>query len=148
MRDDFRVEGYRNGDVFKVEQKDLHKSEFELAERVNAQAVDKNSHVYTCFYKSKPIAVIGGTQIYPGVMDLWSVTSPHVFKCPITFFKTVFRLIEIGRIDFNIHRYQMLIKSDILYLHKWAVKLKFKSEGILKQFGPDKSDYNIYARIF
>ena len=50
--------------------------------------------------------------------------------------------------ELSLHRLQVTVSSRNVRAVKWIKSLYFKEEGILKNYGIDKSDYIMFARLF
>lgn len=96
---------------------------------------------------AKPVAFFGANFIYPKVVQIWAVVSEDVKLTPIAFHRTVQRLLESFTQTHGLARVQITVRADFLAAKKWALALGFKYEGKLKKYGPDGSDYFIYARV-
>lgn len=104
--------------------------------------------LFTMFIGDDPIAVIGGTLIdRGGCVELFSILSDRIFEQPLAFARTVERCMTYCQKKFKFHRYQTLIKTDEIYLHRWAVFLKMEPEGVLRKLY-NKQDHTIYSRIY
>lgn len=101
----------------------------------------------TYTYDGRIIAAMGFISLWDGVIQGWVVPTVHVYTVPVSFAKTVKRYIEAVAETFNCRRFQTGSYVDPLH-KRWMQFLGFESEGVMKQFTPDKRDYENYARFF
>jgi RimJ/RimL family protein N-acetyltransferase len=57
-------------------------------------------------------------------------------------------VIEQGARFLAAHRIQLTVLASNKVANNWASVLQFKYEGLMKQFGHDKQDYVMYAKIY
>lgn len=91
---------------------------------------------------------IGGVGIiHEGVGAAWLLPSIYIADYKVGFHRTITRLIDdIIRAN-DLHRVQCYVHKDFEKSKKWVKRMGFEAEGLLKQFGQDKADYYIYARV-
>ncbi len=93
------------------------------------------------------IGVIGGTFLYPGVLEVYGLFSNEIHQYKVSFFKTVKDCIDRSFGFYKVHRMQMVVKTSYEGGHHWAQSLGFKSEGVMQAYGPNREDYTLYARV-
>ena len=102
---------------------------------------------FTGIVNNKPIAAGGIFMLWDIVAEGWVIATNDVWQYSISFarhFKTKTDvLIETQKIK----RLQTTVKADFKLGHRFAQWLGMKSEGLMKNYGPDGSDYIRYARI-
>ena len=102
----------------------------------------------TLVNKSKVICIAGVKELRHGVGELWLIPSVYVKDNKINFFKTIYCLIyNLIFTNMCFHRLQMAIKLNDKKATKWADKLGFKKEGIMKAYDHLGDDYFLYAKI-
>jgi hypothetical protein len=124
----------------------FHKKE-DIRPRLAAVLHRPDSYLKTAIIADKPVAILGLIQTWPGVAEVWSVASEDVRQAPISYTRQVKRLMEEFAGNLKIHRLQMTVRRDYREGSHWAAVLGFRNEGILRQYGPDKSDYLMFARV-
>jgi hypothetical protein len=102
---------------------------------------------YTLLTGDKPIICAGVAILGPGVGEAWALISKHLPDHPLSVYKGVKRVLEAIIDKQHLHRVQAVVKEDDQTSVRWIERLRFVREGILRQFGPDKTDYVIYGRI-
>lgn len=126
-------------------------SEFENIEAhksfVKAYDTDGDSkYALTLAVGEKPIAVIGGTFIYPEVMSVFSLLSEDIKRYPIGVTREVKRIIDLFFKECGLNRMQMEVKSNHDEAFDWALVLGFKVEGVMHHYGLENQDYYLFAR--
>jgi hypothetical protein len=148
MKGKFHARLYKPGDAAKVKVKDIFIGQGDLGAKIEANYKAVGSYVYTCLIDDDPIAILGWSFLFPGVVDLWSITSDRVRECGRSFYKFVMSLMKMGHENIGIYRYQMTVREGHQDLLRWAEGLKMKCEGFMEKFGPDKANYFIFARVY
>ena len=102
----------------------------------------------TVVYQEKIAACWGFAQVVPGVYEAWCLGSQLFNKHPIATTRTAKFVIEWGAKYLAAHRIQITVRGDNQVAKNWASVLQFNYEGLMKQFGHDKADYVMYAKIY
>jgi hypothetical protein len=118
-----------------------------LIKRLIVASKDPNTKCKTILLNDSPIAVLCISIAWNGVGEAWSVTTDGIEIQPFAFVRTVKNLIAQQIIDHGLHRVQMTVRDDYEAGNRFAQFLGFKSEGVLKKYGPDGADYRMYARF-
>lgn len=126
-------------------------SEFENIEQhksyVKSYGVENvDRHTVTIAWNKKPIAVIGGTFIYPKVMSVFSLLTKEIRKIPIAFTKEVKRIISVYFQTCQLNRMQMEVRANHSRAYFWAQALGFEPEARMKNYGLTNEDYILFAR--
>lgn len=111
----------------------------EVPEVVRTEAV-------TVLREGEVLAIFGAFWFVPGVRHLWGLVSVDACKYPIGFYKISKQLLAWQEKQSQARRLQIDIRANDESLIKWADKLGFQQEGLMKKFGQDGSDYFLYAR--
>ena len=69
-------------------------------------------------------------------------------KYAIKFHKGTLRFLKYASEYYKLHRMQVSVHSLNTISCKWIEKCLFIKEGILKNYGQDKQDWILYARLF
>lgn len=134
------MEPYAAHHLSKMKLKEVHSSEVGLDVPLNAFAT-------TFFYGDDPVAIFGASQLFRGVFHVWAFLTEDVKKHPIAFHREVVKLIDWWFKNAQLRRMQMSVKVGFSEGSKWASLLGFVPEGVMKNYGPDGSDYLLFARI-
>ncbi len=86
-------------------------------------------------------------QYNPGVYDAWAITSKEVSKYPISFHKSVSKLLNHLEIDLDTKRIQGHVKEGFDEGCRWLESLGYVKEGLMLQYGPDGANHWLYARV-
>lgn len=146
MIKDFRA--YESGDILKMKPKDIYAGDPELLTRIEQIASVPDSYCNTFINdKDEPIAIIGLSILWPGVADVWAVTSEEVKKEPISFHKRVKHALDFYMEELKIRKYQVYVKAEFSVGIRWMGSFGFKVEGLLEKFGPEGKDYFVMGRV-
>tara|TARA_X000001316_G_C895537_1_gene15670 strand:- start:5 stop:481 length:477 start_codon:yes stop_codon:yes gene_type:complete len=102
---------------------------------------------FTGLVNNKPIAAGGISLLWDGVAEGWVMATKDIWKHYIVFAKHFKKKTDVLIETTNLKRLQTTVKADFKKGHRFAEWLGMKSEGIMKNYGPDGSDYIRYARI-
>jgi hypothetical protein len=85
---------------------------------------------------------------WSGVGEVWIAVSENLRRRPLLLVKETLRVMDMLNTRSGFHRLQLHIPSTDTGLKRWAESLGFTFEGRMLQYGPDKRDHDLYARIF
>lgn len=142
------VSVYQKGDIYQLQKmKKFFDVKSGVLEKVDGLVDFKQAHMRTIRDKSGVIAIIGGTLLWPGNMEIWSVTGEDINKYPIAYVKLVRELMERFQAVLKIRRFQSAGLCGNPQLDKWFKSIGFKREAIMEKYGPDGQDYYMYSRV-
>lgn len=134
-------------DLMELRPEELAGSSLENAKKRIAGFAGESEQALTYTYDGRIIAIMGFIILWDGVIQGWVVPTTYVYTVPVGFAKTVKRYIESLAETFRCHRFQTGSYDDPMHA-RWMKFLGFESEGVSRQFTPDKRDYVNYARLF
>lgn len=102
---------------------------------------------FTLIRGEEIIAIIGGFPFVPGVIHFWALLSESVKKYPIDFHKNCLKVIAWYEKTEKPRRTQFEVRATYAKGCKWAESLGMEREGLMRKWGPDGSDYYLYARV-
>ena len=102
---------------------------------------------FTAFRYGRPIAVVGIVFIWKGVGELWSVFDNQARDIPSTMLRAAIDFSDIAMRYLCLHRLQITVRTDDNRAIRYAQAIGFKSECVMKKFGPDQIDYLLMARF-
>lgn len=94
------------------------------------------------------IAVIGYSQLWPGVIEIWAVTSPDIEKYPISFTRGLQRFLQELVKNNKLKRIQVTVRQSFSQSIKLFAHLGFEVEATMKSYGPTGENYILMARVF
>lgn len=92
-------------------------------------------------------AIIGRTDLWPGVVELWALPTTLIHVHPIAFHRAVQRQLALLEQDASIKRIQLCVRVGFEAAEAWAELLGFKIETLMKNYGPETDDYWSYVRF-
>tara|TARA_R110000803_G_scaffold67203_1_gene128839 strand:- start:9989 stop:10465 length:477 start_codon:yes stop_codon:yes gene_type:complete len=102
---------------------------------------------WTGIYNNKIVLCFGVRQVWPNVAEAWLLPSPlindhalSVVRTARKIFSDIFKTEAFSRVHISVDS-----ANDSAF--KFAKALGFETEGILRKYGPDGSDYYMMARI-
>ena len=103
---------------------------------------------YTLFLNKKPVVAGGICLLWQGVCEGWVIANQNIydikFLAPKLIKTHTVKLCEKNKIK----RLQTSVKADFIQGVRFANFLELETEGLMKNYGPDGSDYYRMARIF
>lgn len=125
----------------------IHLEQMTLKECHDGEArTNTQQTAFTFVLDEKPIAVIGWNHLSPRVLQAWGYLSEDVKKKPISFHKAVKNLILFGFFKTKVQRIQISVRCDYTEGYNWARALGFECEAVMRHYGPNRSDYFLFAR--
>jgi len=104
--------------------------------------------VFTIMYHDKPVSICGAIDMWPGVAEIWFLTTHHIDNCKTYFYREVKKLMELTQIEYGLHRMQCTVETSFTQCQKWLIGLGFNIEGVQIMYGPDKKDHYRMAKIW
>lgn len=106
-----------------------------------------NINAITVLHSGAPVAIIGANELFRGMWNIWSIFSDDIKKTPAVFLRRLKRLCDDYMKRRDVRRAQMSVSTSNRSGWRLAEFLGFKSEGVMKAYGVDGSDYVLFARI-
>lgn len=106
-----------------------------------------HQNVVTLLYNGHPIAILGAVELLRGLFQMWALVSKNVTQTPKEFHKTTKTLLEYFMTTRQVRRAQVSVNTDFDMGWRWARKLGFKCEGIMRKYGVDGKDYWLFAKV-
>ena len=95
------------------------------------------------------IVLCGGiTPLWDGVAEGWVISSKRIFKNRIKASRLIKKRTDLLCAANKIWRLQTAVKSNFKTGLRFAEFLGFKNEGLMRGYGPDKSDYYLMAKVY
>ncbi len=93
------------------------------------------------------IAIGGVTLMWDKVGSGWVMTSGLILKYKAWTHRAIRNILEQAIVKHNLHRIESIILKDHCVSQKWAERLGFEREGLMRKYDTDGNDYYLYARI-
>lgn len=119
-----------------------------MRDHVHQLATSPNCFTGTLFLDGKPEGMVGMTLLWPGNADCWTLLSKKACKHPLALQKTSIKLINAYADLLQLKRLSAGSRADNKMGHRWIRSLGFQFEGTMRKYGPDGSDWHLFARIF
>lgn len=115
-------------------------------ERIKFQA--ENGVAYTGIDEEGKVIAIGGvTFLWEGVGSGWVLTSELLLKHKTWTHRAIRNILDITEGAHNLHRIESIILKEHKVSMRWAERLGFKQEGLLRKYNSQKQDHWLYARV-
>lgn len=111
------------------------------------EAYDTMGHAIVGCHRGKPIIIVGCIKLWNGVGELWMLTDAAITSVVRPFWTATTRLLDIFTAEMQIVRMQCAVCSHNAPAIRFIEYLKFEREGLLQSYGPDRSDYFMYAKV-
>jgi len=92
------------------------------------------------------VACGGVVIIWPGVGEAWMRTSHLLGRYPVATLRLTRQFLDASVSSLKLRRLQCTVRCGYAPAIKWAERLGFASEGVLRGFGPDGEDYIMFSR--
>ena len=103
---------------------------------------------YTLLLDHLPILAGGIYPLWDGVAEGWVLTSKRVFDHKIKAASSVKKRLDLLCTNNKIWRLQTSVKEEFTTGVRFAEWLRLKKEGLMKMYGPDKTNYYRMAKIY
>ena len=141
------VRGYNKGDVYNLyDVKSMFANDPGVYERIESSFDKPSVFAKTLCDEFGIVAIFGGNLLWSGCMEIWSVTSNKVRLYPLSYTKACLQYLLWAKREFKIHRFQASGLCSVKSLEGWFATLGFHIEGTMEKYGPDGSDFYLYAR--
>jgi len=121
---------------------------FEFPETAkDAIVASADSDSFTLCEEDSVIMCGGVHNIWTGVGEAWLVLSGKAYGMPITVARCTQNVFQTIMENNNLWRIQASVHTGDAQSVRFAEWLGFENEGMMKMFGPDKSDYYRFARV-
>ena len=117
----------------------------EWKELIIAQA--QNGTAITAYLHGKPMACFGFLPIWTGVAEMWLLIEERGRKYGKSLTRAALVVRDYAVLSNNLHRIQITVRSADIRAMRWAQAIGFEQEAVLRRYGPDQSDFYIFARI-
>jgi len=144
---DFNVD-----DLFIIKPKMLYAGDQYLLERTSKILTHPGHVIYSLWCEEDGIdalaAIVGGYLFYPGVMEMFSITSMLVHTHANGFIRCMREIMEHTQKEFKLWRFQTTVPVEVDQPDRYAKLLGLEREGLMKQYGPNKVDHVLYSRLY
>ena len=103
---------------------------------------------FTLLHNNNPVCSGGIVPLWNGVAEGWVISSKRIYKERIRASRLIRKRTDLLCAANKIWRLQTAVKSNFKTGLRFAEFLGFKNEGLMKAYGPDKTDYYLMARIY
>jgi len=114
----------------------------------DAMNLEEQGLAFTGIVNNEPIFAAGMKPIWKGVAEGWVLATSKVWNHPLLVAKAIKK--DFARIakEHGLWRVQTAVRSNFKQGLRFATWLGLEDEGVMKQYGFDRTDHNRYARIF
>lgn len=123
------------------------KSNLDIKATAIVNMLDTNRELVSFLVDDKMVCLLGVNHYREGTAEVWLIKSTEIYKYKYEFFKRVKDLIDNFLFEnLKLHRVEMSILAGWEKGYKWADKLGFKFEGIMKAYDTNYNDHALFAR--
>ena len=103
---------------------------------------------FTLLCNSEPIVSGGIYPLWNGVCEGWVISSKKIFSIKTRAARLIRKRTDLLCANNNVWRLQTTVKANFKIGLRFAEFLGFKNEGLMRGYGPDKSDYYRMAKVY
>jgi len=111
-------------------------------------ALEESKMAWTIFYQGQPALCYGFEYKWQTNIEAWLVPGKVAIKHGTLLSRGARRLFDKIGPHIGLRRLQIVVDVDREKAVQWAEFLKFKREGVMKEYGPEGHDYYMYARLY
>lgn len=138
---------FESDHLYNIELKDLYDNDPTLQHRHLQLGLAGPSTTLLCKKTDLVVAIVGFTTLWPGCGEVWTLMSRHVDKYMFSLLKVIKSGIVVYMKHLKYRRLQATCPMGMECRDRWFESLGFRFEGNLRSYGPDGSDYCMYARL-
>lgn len=101
---------------------------------------------WTVVGRGRPVCCFGLWQLWDGVAEAWMLPDEEIDKYAISVTRGARRVLDKAIQDIGIRRLQIAVRVQNDTAYKFAEALYFKTECVMKHYGPEGADYYLMAR--
>ena len=105
-------------------------------------------NAYTLFVNDKPIVAGGIFILWKGVAEGWVLANRNIYDVKFLAAKEIKKRTDLLCKKNKINRLQTSVKANFKTGVRFANWLGLETEGLMKKYGPDGSDYLRMAKIY
>lgn len=109
-------------------------------------ALEQSGPAYTAMIDGDVVGCAGVILSWRGCGEVWSVLADEAKLYPLFLHRSVKRMLNMIIEEHELHRVQGIVINGVEKGHAWMRRLGFKSEGLMKNYTPDKDSAWRYAR--
>lgn len=147
MINNLQVLQYVSGDVGRLKAREFFAEVAFIEKKIERLIDEKDGMAFTIFHREQVIAIVGHSELWRGVAEVWSVTSDDIIPVRFSFQKLILGMLDTFQEGRNYTRVQFTVREGYAPAQRWAESLGFELEGTLVKYGPDGADHYMYARI-
>jgi len=99
----------------------------------------------TVIQYGKTLGIFGSAKVWSGLEEAWFLVDEVTRQYGIAMTKVAKKFISLKFQEDKLNRLQITVRCDDTRAYKWAKCLGFQTDGVMKQFGPDGSNYYMMA---
>jgi len=103
---------------------------------------------YTLFINKKPVVAGGIFILWQGVAEGWVLANQNIYDVKFLAAKEIKKRTDLLCKKNKINRLQTSVKAEFKTGIRFANWLGLETEGLMKKYGPDGSDYLRMAKIY
>jgi RimJ/RimL family protein N-acetyltransferase len=100
----------------------------------------------TAHLHGRPVACFGFLPFWTGVAEMWLLIEERGRKYGKSLTRAALTVRDFAVLSNNLHRLQITVRCGDIRAIKWAQAIGFEQEAVLHRYGPDQSDFYIFAR--
>lgn len=145
----FRIGLFFPEQVKSIAHHEVYEGSIDLLYRQAQQIyINPACHTVTLYLNEKPEAIFGLTVLWDGNADVWTLLSKEACRHPISLQKAAKSLLERYSQNLELRRISAATDPKHKGGSRWLESLGFQREGTMRKYGPDGSDWDLYARVF
>ena len=144
------VEEFEPSHFFQMTYNAFDRKTIDEQESHEEMIAELNSHGHSiAFLHDKQIlALFGFHEMWTGVLEVWMLPAPQIRGHVVTGHRAALRFFPFLASQYRAKRLQFAVCCTNVVADIWAKRCYFEREGLMRRYGPDGSDYFLYARLF
>jgi len=102
---------------------------------------------WTFICQGRPTAIFGVRPLWSTNFEMWMIPGEGIEKNAIAVLRGARHIIDGIVAEFDVLRLQITVRCENEIAYKFAKRLGFKVESVMRYFGPEGADYYLMTRI-
>jgi RimJ/RimL family protein N-acetyltransferase len=127
--------------------KPVYRGDPELLNRLRSSWNSFGNYIHTIMADEEVLAVVGGTQPWEGVLEVFTLLTTRIEKHGVSFARKIKKILDFYFKTLKLHRMQAYARAGFADASRFLRFLGFELEAHHRMFGPEKADYFMFARF-
>ncbi len=102
---------------------------------------------WTGLYEGKVVACGGIIRMWPGLAEAWIAVTPLARQHTVFLYRHVLAFLDLVTETYKLRRIEAKLCASFILARKFAHRLGFTHDALLKRYGPNGEDYMLVSKV-